>query len=1692
MLDLQFNGFLVSHLLNWFEGKIQLKNRYRYYSDDQNNISQLIEALDDRQSGTIDFVLKENTYTLKYIEINNIKLIYIDDLDMSDSFISTLRDTLSSDDKEFDNCALLILHKSRLDTLINSAIDLSKPNCPLNIDSVQKELNELIKRKKTNENIFSYLLNDQTNILKEEASSVFGYEVIYSSISNGKIDFKAMELFEDQGIYDIENNDSEKIGKRLSENKKRYFDIKYNITNFPNELTIKLSDYSEDFLKSNITIDKWKDVPYEKLTKDIENNKSAQIKFVGSEKEIFEKGLCYLRSDGTSASASRNQNIIIQTDENKISLYLKFKGRGIKDESFIVKDNKTLKSYSVSKTLGGVLLEFEHDHIEPLFFTINHNVEKNSEKYNFKVLVLSKDSFNFESIQHNFILKPKDEKVILQLDEFNLRFNYDISSSIDLIEEEQVININSYGVIGLEEYYNSNDEVKFKITNGKQTLSFFAEGAKESEKISIPFIFNQNTRDKLFGKNNNIEFNKVKNKAIFQNREFQLVAERLVYIKLEQDFIDRELFSIFSDKELTINNLEKIDSQIAISYSNLLKYFKENRTTPSLASWNNELITITNEFIKNYMNYMTNLQDNSPLNNDVKQLFKLGMIEKDNTMYLTPFSPLILSYIQELVEKASNDKTESYANISKVTLERLNPKGLFPYLFIDNDSYAFSKIVKDNSLWLEFIPNEENEFSYIEKLTYGKIKEFTESFEVLFENKPDAPLIINSINNNENYELFDGIIKYYKENIKTPIKIIVNIYNEDYQETAFDIFSDIDKQEEVKNKFKKIRKDDDTLIDILRTHLIYSKHKTNDEKQGYCHLSFFKNNEKVVLENRTLSQSKSGLVANGLISGESAQKDGEYYYSGFGLKNINCNTPLINIARLYNSMQRAVFKDGTNYEKNKTLSLMISENFKSLLKDSYDNSLWTVIIDPKVTLEFFDNEENLILIHYSDQYSSSANYDAVTVTSKKDLYSSVLFPELEKDQKDNIVKQFNAFNGEWLISMITAPETIKKEREGIISAYKYMTSLVDTEGIVWVPLSIAEIIRVSGNVGLAMGESDFSRYNLSKKEGKEELSKGAISDDILLVGFTNEGMVLYPVEVKSGVDQINKAIKQADSLHTFFYEHIFNGESLEVQLFKGLFIRQIFMQVEKYELYKIFDKDYFEPLHNQRETLLRGEYNLVELENYSKASVVSFLSSYYDTSMKVTEDNILDIRLPYEIQKSMIHKSYDAIKKQIHQDSDNFGTNHKFILTSNNSKVIIHQKNETNDIEEDDEEAILIEKEQILEEKSEETTIKHNIATDPIEIKFGEDNLTKANIFWHPANTTENQNTCTGIIGRSGTGKTQFTKSLITQLVQQSKNNIDSKQIDILIFDYKKDYVKEDFVKATNATVLDLEKLPVNPLELFGDTPKLPTHTGRTLTTTLSKAFNLGNVQRNTLKNIIQEAYKQKGIDASDKSTWSLPAPTLYDIWDIYCESEDVKQDSLYAALDDLIDFEIFESDISKTKSLYDMINGVTVINLSGYDSNIQDLVVAILLDLFYVQMHKNGSSKVNGNTVQITKMILVDEADNFMSKDFDNLKKILKEGREFGVGTILSTQELTHFRTSEDDYASYIFTWIVHKVANLRIQDIQSIFNINNKTEAENLMSQIRELQKHYSFYVDGNKNIKKMRDLAFWELVKDYNDNN
>ena len=346
-------------------------------------------------------------------------------------------------------------------------------------------------------------------------------------------------------------------------------------------------------------------------------------------------------------------------------------------------------------------------------------------------------------------------------------------------------------------------------------------------------------------------------------------------------------------------------------------------------------------------------------------------------------------------------------------------------------------------------------------------------------------------------------------------------------------------------------------------------------------------------------------------------------------------------------------------------------------------------------------------------------------------------------------------------------------------------------------------------------------------------------------------------------------------------------------------------------------------------------------------------------------------------------------------------------------------------------------------------------------------------------------NTNTGIIGTMGTGKTQFTKSLVTQLMENQINNVNSASIGMLIFDYKEDYVDNDFVEINSVKKYKLYKLPYNPLSLFGNTPMLPVHTAHAFTDTMTKAFKLGKVQEVRLKSLVVEAYENAGISRVDQSTWSKPAPTMKDLWVLY-EATSPPIDSLYAALQTLNDLEVFEDNCNNCLSLYDLLDGVVVIELAGYPSQVQNLVVALTLDLFYAQMQKNGKPEVQGEFRQITKMILVDEADNFMSQNFTSLRKVLKEGREYGVGVILSTQDITHFKTSENNYASYILTWVIHRVASISNADTKLIFNIDDKSKQDDLKESIGKLDKHYSIYVDGKKQIIKMRDKAFWELCQ------
>jgi len=113
---------------------------------------------------------------------------------------------------------------------------------------------------------------------------------------------------------------------------------------------------------------------------------------------------------------------------------------------------------------------------------------------------------------------------------------------------------------------------------------------------------------------------------------------------------------------------------------------------------------------------------------------------------------------------------------------------------------------------------------------------------------------------------------------------------------------------------------------------------------------------------------------------------------------------------------------------------------------------------------------------------------------------------------------------------------------------------------------------------------------------------------------------------------------------------------------------------------------------------------------------------------------------------------------------------------------------------------------------------------------------------------------------------------------------------------------------------------------------------------------------------------------------------------------------------------------------------------------------------------------------------VLVDEADNIMKYEFEVLKKVLLQGREFGVGVLLASQYLSHFRTTHENYTEPLLTWFVHKVPNLTVKDLESIGIAGAGIETVNM---VKGLRPHECLYKTAGIDSKFIRGTPFYELV-------
>ena len=1210
--------------------------------------------------------------------------------------------------------------------------------------------------------------------------------------------------------------------------------------------------------------------------------------------------------------------------------------------------------------------------------------------------------------------------------------------------------------------------------------------------------------------------------------------------------LEKEIVSskVISGKTSGLKNLKsnelKVPQDIKSAIEEICDYYNKLGTSPSLCCLNEKLLNLYEEYIDIVLKYISlnsiYFVDKQDLTSEVLNIFKIGMVvDTDGLIWLTPLNPLSVAYQVELAKE-----NLQLVEVDDYLFSSLGFGNSLPFIE-DENGVVYQAIKGSFPLQWACYCNAAQSIKGEEATYFNKIQDYYSKFEYLFKNSSNNRIIINIINIQHTSEIIKALLKLYKNNSEmAKLSIEINYYYAGTGKNDFEQMCDGAYVEKIATNYYGAKNDEivEGFYDWYAEKVFYYA-MPDQGKYKYAHISFcaMQGDNNKSLHN-TISAAESGVMLGGLISDVPSYLDSEsgIYKYGYGsqyTEEILADSKYLRLANALNELAKC--KEGSSATRNLSIAQGVQNTKSEKLDSIYKASNWVVFVEPKIDLDFFikqgeDKDGELIIIHYPDKNVSSVGYTSITVTQKStqyfDVISDILHRELpmytgEMDIK-RVICDFNAYSGEWLMHFINQKQL--EEKVSLVAAIDFCRTYFERtySEYIWVPIALDEILRVTGSIGGTLTNVLFSKKVLINRRIID--NQNATSDDVLMAGIKIKPDGIYvtyiPVEVKHGkcghdirVHAHQQVINTADLIGKSFSDGGSDSrQKIDKKIYRNYMMQHVISNIEKMLAYKLVDEEQYSELVDSevRIALMNDSYKLDLQEETDKYAFYFVEGANATDRQQNSKDNVIEISTPLKnMYEFLINKEFVDAEVTLLLDNGMAVdmTDYEIAISEENDEeetdVSVVGDKESRALEDrlknlsqvDDADSNTVEDNTLPLGAAVVSEMQHEIRqTSGIEVLLGTDDRNGAPVIWKPNDTSQLFHTNTGIIGTMGTGKTQFTKSLIAQLFREQKNNVDGKELGILIFDYKGDYneSKPDFVKATNATILKPYHLPFNPLALTQSKvfkPLLPIHTANAFKDTLSKIYNLGPKQQDTLLQCINETYSLYGIKPANKESWTNETPTFEQVYQRYANDEEIKKnDSLAAAMNKLHQFEVFEANPSETRSLFDILQGVVVIDLSGYDSDIQSLIVAITLDLFYAQMQAAGSSKMENGLRQLTKMILVDEADNFMSEGFPALKKILKEGREFGVGTILSTQFLKHFGSGEDDYSKYILTWIVHNVSDLKGSDVDFVFNTEAKSQDSNvLFNQIKALKIHHSIIKIGTSKPIYLRDKAFWELYQE-----
>lgn len=222
---------------------------------------------------------------------------------------------------------------------------------------------------------------------------------------------------------------------------------------------------------------------------------------------------------------------------------------------------------------------------------------------------------------------------------------------------------------------------------------------------------------------------------------------------------------------------------------------------------------------------------------------------------------------------------------------------------------------------------------------------------------------------------------------------------------------------------------------------------------------------------------RTELSFNGLISVPSTANKSGAYIIGYGTGGQKVKDGfLFPMVAVLNSLYANEQQEGSGLFSKEACVAKRFKFSKSVLLDSiYDNANWVTFINPEVDINFF-YKQNVYVVHYTDQYTINAKYDSITVTRHVDQYVNMLRRSYEKyalseerfvQFNTTMVNYFNCLNGSWMLSIVNKSEEQIREKMSIVAACIAMLRFMRrNQNVLWIPVSLDEILRVTGSIGL--------------------------------------------------------------------------------------------------------------------------------------------------------------------------------------------------------------------------------------------------------------------------------------------------------------------------------------------------------------------------------------------------------------------------------------------------------------------------------------------------------------------------------------------------------------------------------------------------------------------------------------------------